>query len=218
MADHLGKYYDPATGRIYDDGELNPPYKGLMFRYAMGKGQYRYYCYLKGTFSGGTEEAVSKSDKVEVKTYQTTYTAVSTTHEWLIDGIKKSLKRVFGDTADIAFNENDWFSQAQTPETATKPSALTISSVPLDNATGVAVDANIVCTFNDKIATCNVVMTKSDFSTVASANSYDTTGKILTINPTDNLASASSYAVILTNIKDIYGQTLADQVINFTTA
>lgn len=218
MADHIGKYYDESTGRVYDTGAVNPPDKGIMFRYNMGKNGYRYYCYLKGNFSGGTEEAESKTNDVNEKTYQTTFTAIPTTHEWLIDGELRPLKRVFGDTADSAFDADGWYSQAQTPDTASEPSALTMSSVPLDNAVGVAVGANIVLTFNNKISTYNVTMVKSDFTPVAITNSFDTTGKVLTINPNSDLSAASSYAVIITNVKDIYGQALADAVINFTTA
>jgi phi13 family phage major tail protein len=218
MADHLGKHYDAESGRVYDTGEANPPDKGIMFRYNMGKAGYRYYCYLKGTFSGGTEEAETKTNDVNEKTYQTIYTAVSTTHEWSIDGVLKPLKRVFGDTSDPAFDATGWFTQAQTPDTSSAPSALTIDSVPSDAATGIAISNNIVITFNNKIATYDATMIKSDFTTVPNSKTFDSTGKILTINPTSDLSAASSYAVILTNVKDIYGQILADQVINFTTA
>lgn len=222
IADLLGKAYDATTGRVYDDGEPNPPQKGLMFRYNMGKGNYRYFCYLNGTFSGGKEEATTKGEKVEVKTTELTYTAVNTTHEWTIkkDGVDTltSLKRVFGDTANAAFNATDWFTQAQTPTTATPPAELTLTSVPADSATAVAVGANVVLTFSNKIASYNVSMVKSDFTTVATTNSFDTAGKVLTLNPNADLAAASSYAVILSNVKDVYGQSLADQVINFTTA
>lgn len=218
MAEHLGKNYDSSAGRVYDDGQPSPPDKGLMFRFNMGQSGYRYYCYLKGTFSGGSEEASTKSDKVETKTYEITFTGVATTHEWLIDGVKKSLKRVFGDTSDPAFNATGWFTQAQTPDTAAAPIGLTMSSVPADNATGIAISADIVLTFNNKIASYTATMIKSDFSPVTTTNSFDATGKILTINPNADLAVSSSYAVILTNVKDIYGQSLADTVINFTTA
>jgi phi13 family phage major tail protein len=115
MAVLLGKHFDEATGQVFDSGEPIPPDVALGFRYNMGKGEYRYYWYYKGTFSGGTEEAGTKSNDVDVRTYQLTYTAVTTTHEWVIDGEKQSLKRTFGDTAEATFNPIGWFTSVRTP-------------------------------------------------------------------------------------------------------
>ena len=111
----LGKYFDTTTGRVYDSGDPNPPDVALAFRFNMGKSGYRYYWYLKGTFSGGSEEASSKSNDVDVKTYQMTFTAVATTHKWTINNELKSLKRVYADTADAKFDADGWFTQVQTP-------------------------------------------------------------------------------------------------------
>ena len=113
----LGKDYDAEHGRVYDSGEANPPDVAIGFRCDMGKNGHRYQWYLKGTFSAGSEEAATKSENVDAKTYQLTYTAVTTTHQWEIGGKKKSLKRVFGDTSDTNFDPTDWFSEVQTPDT-----------------------------------------------------------------------------------------------------
>jgi phi13 family phage major tail protein len=123
LADVLGKHYDDTTGRVYDSGEADPPDKAIGFRYNMGKSGYRYYWYLKGTFSGGAEEAASRSSDVDVKTYQLKYTAVATTHEFDVDGEKMSLKRVFADTADEKFTATGWFEQVQTPDKVGAPAA-----------------------------------------------------------------------------------------------
>jgi methionine-rich copper-binding protein CopC/uncharacterized protein YhjY with autotransporter beta-barrel domain len=75
------------------------------------------------------------------------------------------------------------------------------SSTPSDNATGVAVDANIVLTFSEAVdvESGNITIKKSsDNSTV---ESIDVTGTLvtgtgtttITINPTNNLASLTSY-------------------------
>jgi len=218
MASHLGKDYDATSGRVYDSGEPNPPDKGIMFRYNMGKGNYRYYCYLKGTFSGGAEEAASKSDKIDVKTYETVFTAVATTHEWLVNGLKKSLKRVFGDTADLAFDGSTWFTQAQTPDVAVAPSALALSSsVPADAATAVVKTAPIVLTFNNKIAKEAITILSSLGDIVAVTKVWDTTGKILTISPTAALTGTLKYIISIAGVVDGYGQSLAAVARDFTT-
>jgi len=218
MADHVGKDYDVASGRVYDNGEPNPPDKGVMFRYNMGKSGYRYFCYLKGIFSGGAEAAASKGDKIDVKTYETTFTAGATTHEWAIDGIKKSLKRVFGDTADLAFDGSSWFSQAQTPDIVAAPSALALTtSVPADAAIGVIKTAAIVLTFNNKIAKEAITLLSSTGDIVTATKVWDATGKILTIAPSVALTGTLKYIISIAGVTDGYGQTLAAVARDFTT-
>lgn len=114
----LGKYYDQTTGLVLDTGEPNPPDMALSFRFNKGPNGYRYYQYLKGTFSGGSEEAGSKSGKIDAKTYELTYTAIVTTHQWLIDGKQKGLKRIFADTTDENFTSAaTWFNAVKVPAT-----------------------------------------------------------------------------------------------------
>ena len=218
-ADLLGKYYDVASGRVYDIGEAKPPYVALGFRYNMGEDDYRHFWYLKGKFSAGSEEAKSKSGDVDPKTYELTFTALTTVHLWNINGAPKSLKRVYGDTADSAFNPTDWFSQVQTPDTVSAPSTLALSSiVPADDATGVAVGAVIVLTFNNKIAAESITLISAAGVVVAITKTFDTTGKILTLTPSSNLSASTAYIVSIAGVVDIYGKALAAVAMNFTTA
>ena len=218
-AKYLGKKYNAATGRVDDDGQPNPPDVALSFRYNKGANDYRYYQYLKGTFSGGAEEAASKSSSVTIKTYQLTFTAIVTTKQWDIDGELRPRKRIFADTTDPAFDHTTWFDHVQTPDTAVAPPALVLSSsVPADDATGVAVSSNVTLTFNNKILAYIVTLFDDAFAPVAAAITKDATGKILTLNPTANLESATTYTLIATTITDVYGQTLENRVVSFTTA
>lgn len=99
------------------------------------------------------------------------------------------------------------------------PSALALSSiVPADAATGVAVAANIVFTFNNKINTEEIVVMSAAGAIVAGSRAWDVTGKILTFDPTVNLTAATTYLVAVAGVEDIYGQTLANSVKKFTTA
>lgn len=219
-AKYLGKSYDAASGRVYDSGDPKPPDVALAFRFQKGKSNYRYYQYLKGTFSGGSEEAATKTNAVDVRTYQLTFTAVSTTHKWEIDGEEKPLKRIFADTTDEAFNPAGWFSQVQTPDTEIAPAALSIASItPAANATGVSVNADAVVTFSNKIREHNVFLVNSPDGTIVPATlSFDATGKILTINPNSALGSNKRHAIVISSVIDIYGQELANTLNYFTTA
>ncbi len=218
-ADLLGKTYDAASGRVYDSGQANPPDIALGFRYNMGKAGYRYYWYLKGAFSGGTEEAASKSNDVEIKTYTLTFTAVTTTYEFTVGAQTMSLKRVFADTADAVFDPTGWFDQVQTPSVVGAPAVIALSSiVPADNAENIAVTDNIVLTFNNAIASEAVTVIKADGTLVAGAKTWDSTGKILTFNPTENLDAGSVYIIAVNGVVDIYGQALTAVAKNFSTA
>jgi len=215
----LGKAYDAASGRVYDAGKANPPNLAIGFRYDMGADGYRYYWYLKGTFSGGAEEATSKSNDVDVKTYTLTFTAVTTTFEFTVGAETMSLKRVFADTADTAFVPTGWFDQVQTPASVGAPAAIALSSiVPADAAANVVVTADIVITFNNKIDTEAITVIKADGTLVAGAKTWDAAGKILTFNPTANLDAGSTYIVAVNGVVDIYGQALTAVAMNFGTA
>jgi phi13 family phage major tail protein len=218
-AKYLGKNYDATSGRVLDTGEPNPPLCAVSFRFNRGTDGYRYYQYLKGTFSGGSEEAVTKKDNIEVRTYQLTYTAVKTTHKWEIDGVDRTLKRILADTSDPAFNPTGWFTQVQTPDTSGAPNAVELSTiVPSDGSTAINLDANIVMTFNNKIKTEEVVLLNSNTGdVVAVTKSWNATGKVLTITPDANMTASTKYIVSVTGVVDVYGQKLAASGVDFTT-
>lgn len=98
------------------------------------------------------------------------------------------------------------------------PSALTVSSDPSDEETAVLVSDNVVLTFNNKIVQENIFVTSSVGAIIPVTKTLDVTGKILTINPNADLLAATMYLVNIVGVVDIYNQTLAPLVVNFTTA
>lgn len=116
-----------------------------------------------------------------------------------------------------------------------------VSSVPADNATGVATTANIVITFDEDIAfgVSGTITLRSNSGGWADAEVFDvatdqgtgagqvsiggTGNKVLTINPTADFASATEYAVRFSAgaIKDGRGNAMAaiadDTTLSFTT-
>jgi hypothetical protein len=220
MAELLGKYYDATTGRVYDNGVPNPPDYALSFKFNKGSEDYRYFQYLKGNFSGGNEDAVSqKNGTFDVKTYQLTFTGIVTAHKWTYNGKTQGLKRIFADTTDEAFaGEDQWFSQVQTPDRSSAPSALELStSVPVDEGTAIALNSAIVMTFNNKLAAYVYMLMTAAGVVKACTAALDSTGKILTITPTTDLAAGTTYILALSLATDVFGQTLSGTVINFAT-
>jgi len=218
MAELLGKTFDEVTGRVFDEGAANPPLCALGFRYNMGTSGYRYYWYYVGTFAGGEESAVTKKEDVEIKNYELSYTAIPTTYAFTVGSDQKQLKRVFGDTADAAFDETGWFTQVQVPG-AVAPSAVALSTiVPVDGATGVSKSTTIVLTFNNKIASEAIsLLNGSSGDAVAFTKAWDTAGKVLTLTPGSALAGTTKYIVAVNGVVDIYGQALAATGKDFTT-
>jgi len=98
------------------------------------------------------------------------------------------------------------------------PEALTMSSiVPDEAAANVAVDSNIVITFNNKIAKESILVTSAAGVVVPGTKTLDATGKILTFDPTGNLTAGTTYLVTLIGVTDIYSQALPVTVKNFAT-
>lgn len=217
LAEILGKYYEVSSGRVIDVGEVNPPRYALGFRVNIGKSDWRYFWFLNGMFSGGAEVASSRKESVDPKTYQLSFKASPTEYEFTVNSEAKGVKRIFGDTTDDAFVATGWFSQVQTPLTSGAPSAVALSSIlPDDGATNQLATVNVVLTFNNEIASNDITLIKADGTLVAGAKTWDVTGKICTINPTDALTAGATYIVAVNGVVDVYGQALTAVAKDFT--
>jgi len=101
---------------------------------------------------------------------------------------------------------------------ADAPSALALVEIdPDDEDSDVAVDSNIVLTFNNKISRESIIVTKDDGTLVEGTKTWDTAGKVLTFEPTENLSAGTVYLVTVGGVVDIYGQALSAVVYNFMT-
>jgi hypothetical protein len=98
------------------------------------------------------------------------------------------------------------------------PSALTLSTiVPADDASGIAVTANIVMTFNNKVVNEAIAVTSAAGVIVAGTKTWDTAGKVLTFDPTASLTGSTTYLVTVSGVTDIYGQAMDTVIKNFAT-
>ena len=105
-------------------------------------------------------------------------------------------------------------------ETASAPS-FTLSSSPADAATGVAVSANVVLTFSNALkagAENGIMLTTDAGAPVACARTISSNRKVVTLDPNSNLGASTKHLVIVPGVVDVYGQSLANTVIDFTTA
>lgn len=93
-----------------------------------------------------------------------------------------------------------------------------VSSLPDDDADGVAIDDDVVLTFSNKIKKESVIVTADDGTIVPGVKSWDAEGKVLTFNPGTNLDASAVYIVTVGGVVDIYNQALSPVVINFMTS
>lgn len=120
-AELTGKPYDTEKGLFYDTGDLSEaPYCTLSGRMDLGGGGHRYFNYLKGKFTLGSQTARTKEENITANTTDLTYEPVVTTHKFKVEAEKiRGVKAVFADTTDEKFTTaKTWFSKVQTPPEA----------------------------------------------------------------------------------------------------
>lgn len=125
--------------------------------------------------------------------------------------------KVSGKAYDLAINQT---TTALPGATASAP-AFTLTPVPADAAIGVVVSSNIVLTFSNALrvgAEDAIMLTTAAGVPVACARTIDAARKVVTLNPSSNMGAAADHLVIVPGVVDVFGQALADTVINFTTA
>lgn len=220
LATITGRQFDVTTGRMYDNGGT-PPYCAVGFRSMKSNGVYRYYWFLKGRFDMPGDEASTKSDKVDPKTKEVTFTAVRTIRTFsLPNSVTDSVKRVMGDGDTLNFSSTGWFSAVQYPNVGGFSALSMTAAVPTNGATSVVVSSTVTLTFNNALGIgeefdCSMINNTSH-AVIAGTNTIDGTRKIVTLGHTANMPAATNITIIY-SVKDIYGQTLVGTS-SFTTA
>jgi len=198
----------------------NPKYVAIGFRSLKSNGAYRYVWYLKGQFALPDTSYKTKADKTTFNNMKMMYVGLRRDYD-----NEYQLEVDDDDPAVPASVIENWFNAV--PITITEPDALTLVTVPADAATGVVVSANLTATYNNALKDNQLtsdyfyIVKASDGSKVAAAITIDTDKKVVTINPSSDLAAATDYMLVISGlVTDIYGQKLAagTTLSNFTTA
>jgi phi13 family phage major tail protein len=113
----LGKPYDAANGKMYDDGVASAPYFAIGYRVSRPDGVAEYAWLLKGKFAIPKDEAETKTDSINEKTLSLEFTAVATNHKFQLGTNRKGgAKGVYADTSDAKFTGAEaWFDAVQKP-------------------------------------------------------------------------------------------------------
>lgn len=216
----LGKQYDAATGRLFDNSGAMPPDCALGFRSIKSNGKYKYYWYQKGKFSMPDEEQATLADAPDPKTIKIKYTAVKTIHPFVMGSATDGVKRVVGDEDIAGFVATGWFSSVAVPVVGS-PAALTCTPSPIDGATGQTTSVAITLTFSNPIQggmEDHVTLTRVDTAApIALTKSWNAARTVLTLGHAA-LTAAKTYLITVPGVKDVYGQTLTDTIYDFATA
>ena len=117
LAEITGKVFDSVNGRMYETNEV-APYCALGFRALKSNGSYRYYWFLKGTFTMPDENAVTKGESPDPQTQELTFSAIHSVFKFDTGAPPaKAVKRVVGDDDVANFDPTSWFTAVQTPAT-----------------------------------------------------------------------------------------------------
>lgn len=207
-----------ATGGVYATAADVAPFVAILYK-ANIRGGYRYGVLYKGVFQIPDDNAKGQEGKVIFGSPSATATFQATKYN--------SFWEYHVDTSDPNCPvdiDTTWFTAVTIPAADTTPP--TVSTLPTDAATNVAVAANMIWTFNEAIDSAVVkasnffLMKAADGTLIAGALSLDGTRKIVTLDPSSNLTAATAYIAICTaNVTDLAGNHLvATCVTNFETA
>ena len=213
----MGNSYNSASDSLVAKSTDTKPYFALGFKSVKADGNYRFVWLYKGKAMPPKESYKTKKDSAEANT--------PTLEIEFID--RKYDKHNFAKWDEPTFTGGATFFNTVVEFTSDSV-APTVTSVPVDGATGVNVASDVVWTFNESIKSS--LVTSSNFmlikattgAVVAGALAVSTvtnTNDTVTFNPTSNLDASSAYiAIANSNVEDLAGNNLAaNNVVNFTT-
>jgi hypothetical protein len=223
-----------ATGVLI--GQQSRPAFGFCYRTVLGNAAegdaYGYKLHLvygaQATPSEKGYQTINESPEAivfswEIATTPVVVTGFKPTAQLTINSTKVDAEAL-ATLEDILFGTDEADARLPLPDevaalfTSGAPAALALSTIaPADEESDVVINSNIVLTFNNKILREAVVVTSAAGAVVAGTKTWDTAGKVLTFNPTSDLANSTTYIVTVGGVVDIYGQALAVEVKNFTT-
>lgn len=194
------------------------PYVALGFMSKKSNGRYRYIWLTKGMFALPDQEYATGEDKPKFQTPKLKGTFVKRAYDDLWQRIADEDHPDY--VASIGAN---WFNSVEGTADTTPP---TVTVVPANNATNVAVGASVNWTFSEAILASQVtdsnffLIKDSDGSAVAGTLSINTARTVVTFTPSANLSAATAYRAICTkDVCDLAGNKLAaNSVTKFTTA
>jgi phi13 family phage major tail protein len=189
------------------------PYVALQYELTYEDGGSKFTQLDKLRFQENTKGGTTKTESVTFQPDSMIGKAIAR----LSDGRRKRSR--IADVADVDAIRTSFFGNAND----TSPTALVLTTTPLDAATGVVVSDDIILTYNNEMlestfVSPNVQLIKvSDGTPVALVWTSDITKKIWNGAHVDLDAATDYILVVSDNVRDVFGQGVSE-IVNFTTA
>lgn len=207
----LGKKLS-TTGGIIESVDDQAPYIALMLEKTLSGGVKEYLTLFKGKLRIPEDKGKTKEGSTEFQTQSLNGTFMALNNgQW-----KHTVK-----SDDVNFNEtnhaNTWGKTVVVPQILEKQ-ALTVKSNPTHDNTQHAKTANVVLTFSNNLIDYNVTLKENaGGAIVESSITYNDVDKTVTIDPNAELKGNTKYDVVISGVKDIFGQILSETKVSFTT-
>lgn len=204
-----------ANGGVYTTDDDRAPYIAILYEATKSNGKKAYRVFYKGKLTEPDENAKGKEGKTDYQTHKVQATFQTLRNNGM--GLYKIDEDDPNCPVDIA---TAFFASVIVPTADT--TVPTVTSVPADGASGVAVGANVVFTFSiaiqpNTINNSNVCLIDSTGTLVANTLSIDVTNKIVTLNPTADLSAGAYTAICTKSVVSTAGIPLAaNAIVNFT--
>lgn len=217
QADLLG--HTLSGGVLVRKGADTPPWIAVGFKSLKSNGSYRYTWLAKGKFNLSEQNNQTRGDSINFNTptISGSFVKRECDDEWE--------RHIDEDQVDfMPIMATNWFNDPYGGSADT--TAPTVTVVPANNATAVAVGSTVVWTFSEALSLSTVnsanfmVVNDATGANVAGALTINAARTVVTFTPTANLAAATAFrAVATTGVKDLAGNALAaPSVTKFTTA
>ena len=212
-ADLLG--HTMVGGEIQANYNDEPPHVAIGIEFAKSSGGKKMEWFVNGQFELPSETVETKGESVKLQPLKITGDFSGETYDGAAERILDSDAVDYTAAKAAVFFDN--------PIADADTTAPTVTCVPADGATAVAVDADIVLTFSEAIAVStlvvgsSLVIAKDDGTVVAGTGAWNTAHTVYTFTPTSNLSG--NYNVnVTTAVKDLSGNALAAvNIFNFAT-
>lgn len=208
----LGKTYQ--NGQTLTTNSEKAPFLAFGFNFTKDNNAKRYVWLYNGKFQENEESGQSEDENIN-------FQDVSLIGEFIVredNNFKYTL-----DTDAAGYDQtkaDNWYKAVQEYNADTTDPTIS-SSVPVDEATGIAVDSVITITFDKAMninTMGNVLLVNASLGNIDSTIALSEDYKTLTITPKANLAVATAHHVIVSGVMDTAGNTLPYTTIDFTTA
>jgi phi13 family phage major tail protein len=213
-AKYLGHHL-AVNGGVYTQEDDSAPYVAVLYEATKSGGKKTYRAYYKGKLKEPDDNVKQKEGKTDFQTNKVTATfqSLKSNGMWKYQVDEDDPNA----PADLA---TSFFDSVIIPGADTV--APTVTSVPLDSATGVSSSADVVFTFSKAIQAStindnNILLMMADGTAVVSTLSVNDAKTVVTLHPTTILSAGSYFAIVTKNVKSASGVPLAvNAVVNFT--